>query len=77
MRYWPDDVGEYGPFHVIIQKREVFDKFTIRKFIVRKVFKSIKKIIWLNSSDIKSFIQNYIYLYQNLPFLMKLKVNAY
>lgn len=36
MRYWPDDVGEYGPFHVIIQKREVFDKFTIRKFIVRK-----------------------------------------
>lgn len=36
MQYWPDDVGEYGPFHVIIQKREVFDKFTIRKFIVRK-----------------------------------------
>lgn len=40
MQYWPDDVGEYGPFHVIIQKREVFDKFTIRKFIVRKVFEN-------------------------------------
>lgn len=36
MQYWPDDVGEYGPFHVIIHKREVFDKFTIRKFLVRK-----------------------------------------
>lgn len=36
MQYWPDDLGEYGPFHVIIQKKEVFDKFTIRKFLVRK-----------------------------------------
>lgn len=44
MQYWPDDVGEYGPFHVIIHKREVFDKFTIRKFLVRKVYESLKII---------------------------------
>lgn len=46
MQYWPDDLGEYGPFHVIIQKREVFDKFTIQKFLVRKVFFESLKIIY-------------------------------
>lgn len=36
-QYWPNDAGEIGPFHIIIQKEEVLDQFAIRKFIVRKV----------------------------------------
>nr|XP_022313209.1 receptor-type tyrosine-protein phosphatase delta-like isoform X2 [Crassostrea virginica] len=35
-QYWPNDAGEIGPFHIIIQKEEILDQFAIRKFIVRK-----------------------------------------